>query len=53
MSLLINVPYSDKDEAKLLGAKWNSDLKSWFVESRKDYYKFVKWILSDKEEVNI
>ena len=29
--LLINVPYSEKDEAKALGAKWNPDEKSWMA----------------------
>ena len=53
MSLLLNVPYAEKDEAKALGAKWNPELKKWYVENRKDYYKFKKWILGDGEEVYI
>lgn len=53
MSLLINVPYSDKEEVKKLGAKWNPQLKSWYIESERDYYKFVKWILAGKEQIDI
>lgn len=32
MSLIINVPFSEKDEVKLLGAKWSPTLKKWYVE---------------------
>lgn len=53
MALLLNVAYEDKDIVKSLGAKWNPILKSWYVESKRDYYKFVKWILNDNEKVNI
>ena len=53
MSLIIDVPYAEKDEAKSLGAKWNPNLKKWYVEGRKNYYKFEKWILGNKENVSI
>lgn len=53
MSLLLNVPYAEKDEAKGLGARWNPELKKWYVENRKDYYKFKKWILGDRAEICI
>ena len=42
--LLLNVPYAEKDEAKRLGAKWNPELKKWYVSEKTDYYKFKKWI---------
>ena len=53
MSLIIDVPFAEKDEAKALGAKWNPKIKKWYVEKRKDYYKFEKWILGNKENVYI
>ena len=28
-------------------------LKKWYVEKQKDYHKFIKWILGDKEQVYI
>lgn len=31
MRLYLNVPYSEKDEAKALGAKWNAKAKKWFI----------------------
>ena len=53
MSLIIDVPFAEKDEVKSLGAKWNPKIKKWYVEERKDYYKFEKWILGNKENVYI
>lgn len=51
--LYINVPYSEKEEAKELGARWNPAKKSWYVTQRAFYDKFYKWILGDKEDVTI
>ena len=31
MSLFLNVPYNEKDEAKSLGALWNPQRKKWYV----------------------
>ncbi|NDY73133.1 antirestriction protein [Desulfobacter hydrogenophilus] len=42
--MYINVPYSEKDEAKALGAKWDKQEKSWFVESEIDQAPFKKWL---------
>lgn len=53
MSLFINVPYSEKDSAKELGAKWSPAFKRWYISSRADYHKFLKWILDDSEEAYI
>lgn len=53
MSLIINVPFSEKEEAKSLGAKWNPTLKKWYVDKRENYHKFSKWILDNRENVYI
>lgn len=42
--LILNVSYGEKDEAKALGAKWNPEIKKWYVRNKEDYYKFVRWI---------
>lgn len=42
--LILDVPYSEKDDAKYLGARWNPTIKKWYVENKEDYYKFVRWI---------
>ena len=45
----INVPYSEKDEAKALGAKWDKQEKSWFVEPGTDQAPFKKWLVPSQE----
>lgn len=39
----INVPYKEKNEAKALGAKWDSKNKTWYVPTGEDLSKFGKW----------
>lgn len=40
----LDVPYSEKDEAKALGARWNPDMKSWTIEDGQDTSRFQKWL---------
>lgn len=40
----LKVPYDEKDKAKALGAKWNSDKKMWYVPEGKETAPFKKWI---------
>lgn len=40
----LNVPFSEKDQARALGAKWNNQVKKWFVPTDKDLNKFKRWI---------
>jgi len=32
--LYLNIPYSEKDEAKKLGAKWDSKKKKWYINNK-------------------
>src|SRR3990167_7526461 len=50
----INVPYSEKDIAKQLGAKWDPQKKSWFIPKEIDHAHFKKWIhKSNEENINL
>ncbi len=40
---LIKVKFEDKDEVKLLGARWDSELKCWYIPHGIDPYKLFKW----------
>jgi large subunit ribosomal protein L7/L12 len=40
----LNVPIEQKDEAKHLGARWNAEVKKWFVPAGVDIDKFTKWL---------
>lgn len=41
----LNVPFLEKDEAKRLGARWNSASKRWYVPSGVDIAPFKRWLL--------
>ena len=47
--IYLNVPYSEKDYAKGYGAKWDSYLKKWYIESDNNYKeKFKKYMPLEK-----
>jgi hypothetical protein len=50
MTLILDVPYEEKDKAKQLGARWNPTLKKWYVENRADYHRFGEWIFREQCE---
>ncbi len=39
----LNVPYAQKDAAKVLGARWDAAAKKWFVPAGKDIALFAQW----------
>ena len=41
--LFIKVDYADKDKVKALGAKWDGNNKSWYINSE-DKEKFSEWV---------
>lgn len=40
----LQVPFSEKDQAKALGAKWDKSGKTWYINADMDMLKFRKWI---------
>jgi hypothetical protein len=42
--MFLKVPFAEKDEAKSLGARWNSERKSWYVPDGKDSAAFARWL---------
>ncbi|NVN48232.1 DUF5710 domain-containing protein, partial [Asaia spathodeae] len=46
----LEVPYSERDEAKERGARWDSVSKSWYVPPRVDQAPFAKWLGSQNED---
>lgn len=49
----IYVPYKDREEAKKLGAKWDSESKKWFVPNGVNLEKFSKWQYPQKNEIDM
>lgn len=43
----LRVPYEDKDEAKRLGARWDSRARVWFVPDELDAERFARWLPAD------
>ena len=41
--LEIFCPYAEKDDAKRLGAKWSSGMRTWYAPTPEVYHKLVKW----------
>ncbi len=40
----LKVPFSEKDEAKHLGARWDPKNKTWYIENQQPISKFSKWM---------
>ena len=40
----LKVPFAEKDQAKSLGARWNGELKVWYVPLGVDAAPFAKWL---------
>lgn len=41
----INVPFTEKDEAKALGARWDAQNRTWYYTNPADADKFSKWVV--------
>ena len=40
----LNASYNEKELVKALNARWNKDLKIWYIPDEIDYHPFQKWI---------
>jgi hypothetical protein len=40
----LRVPFSDKDRAKAVGAKWDKTIKTWYIDADTDMGKFREWL---------
>ncbi|CAI2398754.1 DNA primase TraC [Serratia proteamaculans] len=45
--IYLNVPYSEKDEAKSKGARWDATEKKWFITDTQDKIEFSNWLESE------
>ncbi len=44
------VPYSEKDQAKQVGAKWDKSKKSWYAPKGSPINNFINWSISNQEQ---
>lgn len=47
----LKVPFNEKDQAKALGARWNAEIKQWYVPQGVDSKPFEKWITNTPIQV--
>lgn len=49
----LNVPFSQKDEAKALGARWDAIARRWYIPQPllNEAEKFSKWFMEDNETI--
>jgi len=45
----LKVPFADKDEAKRLGARWDSERKVWYVPDGVEANAFSRWMQSEPD----
>ena len=45
----LTVPFPEKEEAKQLGARWDSSSKVWFVPDGVDLHAFQRWLPSSPD----
>lgn len=38
------VPFAEKDEARRLGARWDSARRVWYVENMENLVPFLRWM---------
>jgi len=46
----LKVPYAEKDQAKQLGARWDSLVKLWWIPSHISIRPFGKWLLPEDKK---
>jgi hypothetical protein len=44
MRINLVTPFAEKDDAKKLGAKWDSQRKCWYIVDVADLTPFMRWI---------
>ena len=48
--IYLNCPFSDKEQAKALGARWDQETRAWYVPATKALLPFVQWISPSARE---
>lgn len=44
MKIMLNVPFSEREEAKKLRCRWDRASKRWYVENVENLDPFLRWI---------
>jgi hypothetical protein len=52
-NISLKVPFSEKDQAKSLGARWNAESKHWYVPEGVDATPFEKWLTNAPQQASV
>ncbi len=44
MRVYLAVPYEEKDAAKAVGARWDSEFRRWYVDEGAELTPFRRWL---------
>ena len=44
MRINLDCPFAEKDSAKALGARWDPEKRTWFVDNPVDLRDFARWL---------
>lgn len=44
MRINLDCPFEDKDQVRVLGARWDGHRKVWYIENVEDLTPFMRWI---------
>ena len=51
MRINLNCPYSEKDKAKALGARWDASRRVWYISGVEDLSPFLRWLPKGREKL--
>lgn len=49
MRIDLRCPYAERQDAKLLGARWDAARKVWYIVDVEDLTPFMRWIPSERQ----
>ncbi len=51
-NVYLKVDFAEKDQVKLLGGRWDNDVKKWYIPSGLDLNNFSKWLVATEQLKN-
>ena len=47
--IILEVPFKEKEEVKMLGARWDPQIRKWYVPADQNARPFARWIANDQK----
>ena len=48
--IVLDVPYKEKEEVKVLGARWDPQIRKWYIPADQNPKPFARWIMEEYGE---